>query len=235
MMPGAGPVAKATLLAFDHMTPLGSLTFNYNPTQISTSKAASWRRPTTRAASSAADPEFTGSQPQTVDMELFFDAWNDPAGDVSTSVNKLLGWTRPTDASRQRQLPRPPAVEFQWGVSRALQGFRGYLKSVAAQYTMFRADGVPIRATCKVTIEEIPTEPSAQNPTSGARESRRSVVIDDGDSLAAVAYRQYGQAPLWRALAAFNGIDDPLAVAPGTRLLVPSLAEARRLAAVPEA
>ena len=52
-----------------------------------------------------------------------------------------------------------------------------------------------------------------------------------GDSLHAVAFREYGDPNLWRGVAAFNGIDDPLRVAPGTRILVPTADEARRLAA----
>jgi nucleoid-associated protein YgaU len=55
-------------------------------------------------------------------------------------------------------------------------------------------------------------------------------VLDAADSLAAVAYREYGNAALWRGIAAFNEIDDPLRVAAGTRILVPSRGEAMRLA-----
>jgi nucleoid-associated protein YgaU len=43
-----------------------------------------------------------------------------------------------------------------------------------------------------------------------------------GDSLASVAFKEYGDAAAWRALAAYNRIDDPLRCAPGTRLLLPS-------------
>lgn len=225
-----GRLAKASLAAFDDGAPIGALSFSYNPTEVATTKAALWHRPTTRGASSATKPEFTGAQPQTVTLELFFDAWSDLDGDVSSQVNQLLGWTRPTDGSIQKQLPNPPALEFRWGTSKALEGFRGYLKTATARYTMFRADGTPIRATCSITLEEIPTDPAGQNPTSGALASRRSVALADGDSLASVAFREYGQPALWRALATYNEIDDPLAVPAGTRLLVPSLAEARRLA-----
>jgi nucleoid-associated protein YgaU len=45
-----------------------------------------------------------------------------------------------------------------------------------------------------------------------------------------VAYHEYGDASLWRGIAAFNEIDDPLRVAAGTRILVPTADEARRLA-----
>ena len=229
-LPGIGALIKATIIATDNGLPLDALVFTYNPTQVQTSKTASWRRPTTRGAESTTAPEFTGSGPQTVEMELFFDAWNDPVGDVSGSVNKLLGWTRPTEISLHvRKKPSPPVLTFQWGASRALADFRGYLKSVNATYTMFRIDGSPIRATCKVTLEEIPSEAAGTNPTSGSPDSRRSRILSDGDSLASVAFREYGDAALWRGLAAFNGIDDPFRVPVGSRLLVPSLAEARRL------
>jgi nucleoid-associated protein YgaU len=41
----------------------------------------------------------------------------------------------------------------------------------------------------------------------------RTVVA--GDSLASIAYREYGDPTMWRPLAAFNGIDDPLRAAAG--------------------
>ncbi len=230
-LPGLGALEKATLIAHDNGVPFDRLSFAYNPTEVKTSKSAAWQRPTTRAASSATTPEFTGSQPQTVDMDLFFDAWNDLAGDVSGDVNKLLRWTTPTSPSRdQRQRPHPPELSFEWGASRALAGFRGFLRTVSATYTMFRMDGAPIRATCHITLEEIPHDPPGTNPTSGTPNSRRSRLLGAGDSLASVAFQEYGDAALWRGLAAFNGIDDPLRLAVGSQLLVPGLAEARSLA-----
>lgn len=227
-LPGLGALEKAAILATDGGAPIGRLEFSYNPTQVQTSKTASWRRPTTRGAESTTPPEFTGSEPQKVDMEIFFDAWSDPMGDVSGDVNKLIGWTRPTLMSRNRHKPSPPVLVFQWGASRALADFRGYLKSVNATYTMFRIDGSPIRATCKISLEEWPADVPQQNPTSGSLDSRRSRVLGDGDSLASLAFQEYGDAALWRGLAAFNGIDDPFRVPTGTHLLVPSLPEARR-------
>lgn len=229
-LPGLGTLEKAAILATDNGVPIDRLEFAYNPTQVQTSKTASWKRPTTRGAESSTTPEFTGSEPQKVEMEVFFDAWSDPVGDVSGSVNKLLGWTRPTAMSRTRHKPSPPVLAFQWGASRALAEFRGYLQSVTATYTMFRIDGSPIRATCRISLEEVPNEAAPQNPTSGALDSRRSRVLGDGDSLASLAFQEFGDATLWRGLAAFNGVDDPWRVAVGAHLLIPSLQEARRLA-----
>ncbi|MCB0969454.1 MAG: hypothetical protein KDB37_21670, partial [Ilumatobacter sp.] len=47
-----------------------------------------------------------------------------------------------------------------------------------------------------------------------------------GDSLAGIAHRELGDAKLWRVIADMNGIDDPLAVPPGTVVLLPSADDA---------
>ena len=96
---------------------------------------------------------------------------------------------------------------------------------------MFRPDGTPIRATASITLKEIPVDTPGQNPTSGSLNSRRSHVLGDGDSLQSVAYREYGNPALWRSLALFNGIDDPLRLVAGSSILIPSAGEAARLLA----
>src|SRR5213076_1062588 len=95
--------------------------------------------------------------------------------------------------------------------------------SVSAKFTLFSSDGTPIRAVCSVTLEEMPGEEfRKQNPTSGSHEVQRVHRTIAGDSLASVAFDEYGDPNAWRPLAAFNGIDDPLRVPTGTMLLVPS-------------
>lgn len=225
-----GQLKKALLTVVDGDPPTMKLVFMYNPAEITTSKSANWNRPQARGAPSANRPEFAGAGPQNVQMEITFDAWDTPDADVTASVKTLFEWTVPTKSSRNRHLPRPPILGFEWGSSTVFENYRCFLKTVQARYTLFKPDGTPVRATCQITLEEIPEEPQGQNPTSGSRESRRSVVLDGADSLAGVAYREYGDAALWRGIAAFNEIDDPLRVSAGSRILVPSLGEAKRLA-----
>jgi nucleoid-associated protein YgaU len=55
-------------------------------------------------------------------------------------------------------------------------------------------------------------------------------VVGAGDTLHSIAWDEYGNASWWRALAEFNGIDDPLRVNPGVRLLIPTSDEAAALA-----
>lgn len=218
-----GPQAPA-----DGGDAVGELEFMYNPAEITTSKAANWNRPPARGAKSASKPEYHGAGPQAVQMEIWFDAWDKPDADITASVKALMSWTKPTKKS-MAGAPQPPILTFEWGSSQVFQGYRCFLKSVSAKYVLFKPDGTPIRASCTIALEEVPEETPAQNPTSGSRESRRSHLLNDGDSLASVAYQEYGDANLWRGIAAFNEIDDPLRVAPGTRILVPSILEARQL------
>ena len=220
---------KAGLRVVAGQARTSKLTFSYNPSEMSTSKSATWNRPTTNAADDATEPQFAGVQPQAVQMEIFFDAYEDLFGDVSDDVKTLFEWTRPTSTSANKRQHNPPILSFEWGSNKVLADFRGYLETVSAKYTMFRADGTPIRATASITLKEIPLDKPRQNPTSGSLNSRRSHVLRDGDSLQSVAYREYGNPSMWRSLAVFNGIDDPLRLVAGSSILIPSATEAARL------
>jgi hypothetical protein len=145
-------------------------------------------------------------------------------------VKTLFEWTKPTPQSIQRRLPRPPVLGFEWGSNRVLADLQVFLKTVNAKYVLFKPDGTPVRASATITLEEVPEEQPRQNPTSGSRESRRSHLVNAGDSLHSMAFREYGDASLWRGIAAFNDIDDPLRVPAGSRIMVPTIDEARRLA-----
>jgi nucleoid-associated protein YgaU len=46
-----------------------------------------------------------------------------------------------------------------------------------------------------------------------------------GDTLALLAWREYGDPAAWRDIARANGIDDPMRLAPGTELLLPAAEE----------
>jgi nucleoid-associated protein YgaU len=225
-----GALQKAMLRVVDGDTKTLQLAFMYNPAELTTAKSANWNRPQQKGAGSAGKPQFTGAGPQTVQMEIWFDAWDVADADVTGSVKTLFEWTKPTPTSITKKLPRPPVLGFEWGSNQILADLKFFLKTVNAKYVLFKPDGTPVRASATISLEEVPEDPPKQNPSSGTRESRRSHLMNAGDSLHSVAWREYGDASLWRGIAAFNEIDDPLRVAAGTRILVPTADEARRLA-----
>ncbi|MEZ0241048.1 MAG: peptidase M23 [Chloroflexota bacterium] len=228
-MAANGKLSKAILRVVEGTPSVKELRFTFNPTEYTITKSAQWNRPTTGGAKSATTPAFQGANPQTLQMEIFFDEY-EAGGNVTAKVATLLEWLKPTLSSVNQTQPQPPILAFEWGVNDALKNFRGFLKSVTAKYTMFRGDGLPTRASANVSLEEVPLDAGKQNPTSGAIAGRSTHVLHEGDTLASIAYAEYGNAALWRGLAAFNDIDDPLRLKPGARILVPTMAEALRLA-----
>lgn len=227
---GSAGLTKAALRVVAGQTTRDRVTFLFNPTEYTVTKGATWNRPQSSGAKSATKPQFGGTNPQTLAMEIFFDDWEARKGTIAADVAALLEWTKPTPASVQKKKPEPPILTFDWGNNPAIHDFRGYLKSISAKYTLFDTDGTPLRVSATITMEEVPTDPKAQNPSSGSREGRRSRTLREGDTLQSVAYDEYGDPTLWRALATFNDIDDPLRVRSGTGLLIPSITEAARLA-----
>jgi hypothetical protein len=216
---------KAQLIPVDGSE---SLRFRFNPKEYSVTKSATWDRPQNKGAKHSTPPEFIGSNPRTVQMELLFDDW-EGQGDLVKDVQTLLRWMEPTDQSLSQSKPRPHLLKFEWDQNKSLDTFIGFVKSVSVKYTLFSAQGKPVRATATISMEEVPHDPARTNPTSGSPLGRRSHVVAAGDTLHSLAYREYEDASLWRGLARFNGIDDPLRVRPGARLLIPSLDEAAGL------
>lgn len=103
--------------------------------------------------------------------------------------------------------------------------FNAYVSSVEAQYTLFNTNGMPIRAVCQVNLHEIPSSTLGQNPTSGALTTRRVHRVVAGDTLPLLAWREYGDATVWRTIAEANDIDDPKMLTPGTELMLPAAEE----------
>jgi hypothetical protein len=203
--------------------------FKYNPETFSLSKSADWTEPPQhQGRRDPSPPTHQRTNPAQLSMEIFFDAFEEFDGDVTDDIQTLLDWTKPCPPATNG-VQNPPLLEFRWGSSNALQGIRGYLQSVSVNYTLFRMNGTPIRATCNITIVEVPTPAAGTNPTSGGRAGFQAHVLIEGETLHSVAWAEYRRADYWRALAEFNDIDDPLRVAPGTRLLLPPHRDAARL------
>jgi hypothetical protein len=205
--------------------PDNEVSFMFNPTKYDLARSVSLKNEDA-AAVVGGNTQYLGTGPRTLTVELFFDDFASAKGDVTPKINKLFKWQEP-----EKDGGAPPQVKLEWGTNDALKDFKGVLKSVSASYTVFNKSGTPIQATANITIEETANELKiGKNPTSHALDARRIHVVVEGDTLASVAFAEYGDPNYWRALAEVNGIDDPLRVRPGANLLMPSAADAARLA-----
>jgi nucleoid-associated protein YgaU len=125
----------------------------------------------------------------------------------------------PTPESHEKKKPNPPWVVFHWG---GLSSFTGYIHSVTVKYTLFTPGGLPIRGTATVNLEEISKEEQGQNPTSGALSAQRVHTVLSGDTLASIAWHEYGDPTMWREIATANRVDNPMRLRAGSSLLVPA-------------
>ncbi|MGW2019914.1 CIS tube protein [Streptomyces sp. NPDC001927] len=200
---------------------LARVKLQFNPSTLSMSKTTEWRRTPSRMAGQSALPEFVGSGPRSLSLEVFLDGTAKHDNSVEKAVQQIMIALVPTKASLARKTPASPWVRFEWGKSKTTS-FDGVLSNFSVSYSLFDVDGKPLRATCSLSIEEASVDPAGQNPTSGSRDARRTHRVVAGDSLPLLAWREYGDATAWRVIAEANDVDDPMVLVPGTELVVPS-------------
>ena len=209
---------------YDHATlslkdsPEPPLHCQFNPTEYTVTKSATWTRIPMRNAPNAATPEFVGTNGATLSLELFFDGRQEGSPEVAEAVDRLLSWTQPSARSITDKRPSPPVICFEWG---GTASFDAYLSSASARFVLFRRDGSPLRAHVTLRLEEVPRLLTFTNPTSGSDVLVRERTVTAGDTLPLIAFEEYGRADAWRAIAEASGIDDPARLSPGTRLVIP--------------
>jgi len=212
-----GAAQKASLKIEDGDT----LICLFNPKDFSVTKSNSWesKPPPGQAAT---PPSFTGGQPSELSLQLLFDSTLlTPAISVKKVATKLFEAMKASkNEGGVKNKTRPPTLTFTWGTF----SFHGVAKSLAVQYQLFRPDGEPIRADVKLSLMQWDVElPKGQNPTTRSMGELGAHIVRDGDSLASIAHRVYGDPTHWRLIAEANGIDDPLMLRSGQALSVPGL------------
>ena len=149
-------------------------------------KSAKWERKTAKGAKKAGPPEFSGSEPCKLTVEMFFDASGTQDGSVVEAVEKLFSCCVPTEESRGKNKPSPPLVVLHWG---EITSFPAFVTQVSAKYTLFSARTAPRSGrSAASSMEEMPGEPGQAEPD--VRRPVRAPRAHDvaGDSLASLAY-----------------------------------------------
>ncbi len=202
----------------------------FNPKEYSVSKTNNWTVKS-RVGASLPDVQFTGGNPRELTLELFFDAGDSPSKDVVAVCNRLLKMMEADTKLGRGKSGRPPKVTFGWG---GVISFKAVAKSLAVKFTLFKANGTPLRAVATVSFVQIEnalqltsssSDAKRQNPTTMGFAGLSSHTVRDGDSLQSIAFAVYGDATRWRTIAEANGIDDPLRLRRGAVLSIPGTAD----------
>jgi nucleoid-associated protein YgaU len=156
--------------------------------------------------------------------DTYADANSGQAKDVRKEYTDKLWKLMTVDEKlkdKKNKKGRPPTVRFQWG---SAWSFNAVVTSLSQKFTLFLSDGTPVRATVTVTFQQIKdeTQLAAQNPTSGGVGGERLWTVAEGDTLAWIAYKEYGDTSRWRTIADLNRLNDVRSLTPGTVLVLPN-------------
>jgi nucleoid-associated protein YgaU len=221
-MSGTG-LAKATIVNDDTNKTIECM---FNPKEYALAKQNTW---TPGKAKGANMPplDFGGGEPAKLQMQLFFDTYaaaqDGNAKDVRAEYTDKLWNLMLVDPKRKHpknQKARPPLVRFVWGTD---WSFAAVISSLNVKFTLFSDQGTPVRATVDVTFTQVldPTAFKSQNPTSGGVGGERVWTVTEGDTLAWIAYMEYGDSTQWRPIADANRLTSVRRLMPGMHLEIP--------------
>jgi nucleoid-associated protein YgaU len=192
--------------------PSEELAVQYNPERYSIERSATWEE-----QGKGAELQFGGTGRKSITLELFFDTYAEQQDVREAYVNKLLTLMQPT-VSTSAGKKRPPVLMLSWG----LFTFQGVLEKLAQTYTLFTLEGLPVRAVVNATFKQFttPTEEARGNPPGDPSKIHR---VTQGETLALIAAKEYGNPSLWRVIANENRLTNPRALVPGDSLRIPPL------------
>ncbi len=196
----------------------------YNPESLSVGRRNSWVS-NPMPGKGVPTLQYAGAAGGWMKLDLTFDT-TDTGKAVTAHTGKILKLMEVdpnlpgTDQTTNNA--RPPTVTFHWG---DLHSFASVVADLRLTFTYFSSSGVPLRASMQLELRQYKESDAfgPQNPTSGTPKPSRTHRIQPGETLDRISARYYGDSTRWRMLASANGLEDPLALRPGTVIDIPRL------------
>lgn len=199
-----------------------SVTCLFNPKEYTLTRTNNWDIKMIKGKN-VPEVTFGGGQPATLTMQLFFDTFEEGT-DVRKHTKGLWEMMRINDdrINSKTQKGEPPKVTFSWG---QYWSFEAVIVSLTQKFSLFLQDGIPVRSTVDVTFKQVQDEMqfAGTNPTSGGGEPHRIHVVQAGERLDWIAYKEYGDSTKWRPIADANNLIQPNRLKPGQKLIIPAL------------
>ena len=210
-------LSKALLIVRDAVPPL-AVPVMFNPPEYELQQTNEYAEIALPGLGSSV-LQFVRGRAQTLSMSLFFDT-TDLGIDVRAHSGLVSGLTR-----LRPQTHRPPRLLFVWGSL----AFAGVLESVVERFGQFNPAGLPLRAELGVVLRGDDTVAAllAAVPLESSDKVKSHQVVA-GETLASIAAAEYDDPRAWRLIARANRITDPLHLAAGARLTLPTSAGGAR-------
>ena len=196
----------------------------YNPESLSVGRRNSWVS-NPMPGKGVPTLQYAGAGGGWMKLDLTFDT-TDTGKAVTQHTGKILKLMEINPdlpgTNETTNNARPPTVTFHWG---DLHSFASVVSDLRLTFTYFSSSGVPLRASMQLELKQYKESDAfgPQNPTSGTPKPSRTHRIQPGETLDRISARYYGDSTRWRMLASANGLEDPLALRPGTVIDIPRL------------
>ncbi len=184
---------------------------HFNPAELDVNQSLRWEAKPDQGGS-APKMVYAGGEAQDMTITFLFDTTNNGA-DVRDEYKTLIEIAQVDETKKNptTKLGEPPQCRFQWG---KFLTFNAVVKDLKQKFTMFTANGTPLRAEVTVTFKQVGEPSRPQNPTTQS-EARRVWMVQEGQRLDWIAYQEYGDSAQWRHIAKTNNLDNPGDLHPG--------------------
>jgi hypothetical protein len=189
--------------------------FMFNPSEFTLDKTNDWKHEN-QIGKDYPKLTFKYGKAQTLGLKLYFDTL-ETGVDVRRYTENLWEMMKVHPGSNP---PSPPAVAFEWGVVY----FKAIIQNISQKFSAFDAEGTPVRCEITVKLEQYVEDDETPKAIEYGGTNPASVVKIEGMPLEVLAAGLAGAvtaqtiAEATRAVAAANGIDNPLSVQNGTTI-----------------
>ena len=227
--------------------PIGEpIEVQFNPTEYTFEKTAKFGEVSLPGLDSPI-LQFVRGESEKLSLELFFDGTGGAGGGglmgaitgtpgggdaPKTVVQRVDAFYRMVKISGE--LHTPPLVRITWGQSfpgaatseseAPSPTFDAVVETVGRRYTLFDAEGVPLRCIVTLSLREYRTlREQLTELNLQTADHTRIHMVREGETLPLIAWGAYKDPARWRVIAEANDLTDPTALVPGQVLDLPPL------------
>jgi hypothetical protein len=192
----------------------------FNPFEYAISKQNTYQRGNVMGRN-APSYEFTQGGQRSLQLTLYFDTLDklEPVTKYTEPLWSLM-MIDETAVVSETNKSSPPQVAFIW---EKLE-FKAFVTNMSHKFTLFTADGTPVRCVVTVTLEEgIPADevPPQESGATSSGQQQTPVTATEGERPDNMAAQNGGSPSDTRAVMSANNVDDPLNVPRGSTLSRP--------------
>jgi hypothetical protein len=222
MAPPAGTLEKLLIKAFsdpEFSASAGEYEADINPEKFTHNHSISYTDPT-NAASEGNTPKFKSIGPESVSFTLQFDATGIITMTQGRDVVAAIDALKTVTYTYVGNIHRSNYLLISWGTF----VFPCTLDSLNVNYTMFKSDGTPLRATVDVSFKAFLNETTRKLIARKASpDLTHQRLLTEGFSLPLLAKEVYNDPGYYFKLAVINDLDTFRRIKSGTKIVLPPL------------